>query len=1116
MEKNKLVYLGGFLFLMLFLFTIPRHYDNEPSCPINQNEDRGDFDTFNFPTSANGPTSYASNHFYIIEEDFNSLDDWTKDTSGGGSAYINNEKLRMEGGSESNEKSVSVQYNKPIPSLIRGKIKFNYSIISGILGTHNLKFEVSGDGGGTWEILFEKTSGSGQEIINLEHEGYNSQSDLAIRFKFTGSRSNNNYAEIDFITLGTYEFIWTEDYDKIPPNDPQNFNLFLTPNFGSYMNDLDTDNVSIWYNVNDDQVQDGNRVNSSKSENNFTLTIQDSAYSSSDNVYYQIWINHITTHEIHKSSLENFTCIDEAPPNISNLNTNESTYENDILLSCHVEDNQNGVGLQNVTLDINNETETDDDILILSNHSGSIPEGGGDFEFLISSEYLSAKKNLNYKIYAEDKNGNLNDTVDEYLNIGDNITPSVSFNADNSEEGKIDCFKNLIVNYSITEPIAASGLKNVELLVKIGYNPPGSEEDYNFSVKPIEPITLTGGVFNFNISYSKYAYNQTIYTFINATDDNNNSYIGFNDGSVHQIQITDKSSPRVILLSDLTACSYQENKTLKFDVFEPKGGAGIKNESIKFYYQLNEKFTDPQSLSANVSKYGGVLNFQLNSSDLNWKYGNITYFQFNVSDRDGNLNSTNILNFNITDNILPKYNETLRRNTNGWVYDNYKLMNFTVEDPDFKEGFSSGIGDIELYYRPGGEPDASYHSGNLIQSEVAPNKNTYTFNLTLTEKMYEKSPTIYYKLNLTDIAGNSLSNVTNSFQIYSNPYIITSQETLDEVIGSTTFTIDFDLNFNCSVIYTIYRNGDTYKKTTFNYIDHFHRQFDLPEDSYEIAFEFPGTGDSYTFSTELDITPAEPIDTLDMKIYGSEVVKLEWKPPTGADSKTVYKIYRSTDADFNAIDGTLIATIRPGDSLSYEDESVEPGKTYYYKVISVDRVNNIQTDSAQVKASVPTSPVPVIIALIVIGAAVGVGGFIAYEKITSKKREEMFSKVDMSELDLEEDFESDIVVEDKLEKWDTIQTKAKAKPAPNAVQSESGFEFSEAEAKGTSKLPAGSYWTQALKRLLKYAVETELNKDYGKTLKAYTMVKRIAQKMDNTALLNKIEKKIHNLYQGIA
>ncbi|MGV9203586.1 MAG: hypothetical protein ACOC44_06120, partial [Promethearchaeia archaeon] len=1006
-------------------------------------------------------------------------------------------------------------YSNSIPPFIKGKISFEYSIEEDS-DTHTLRFQVSTDEGDNWNTLFNKTSGSGSQEINLEERGYSDEQNFAIRFYFK-AKTNEDKAYVDNFQLGNYEFCWSEKNDNIDPEIDQDINLYLNPDFADYMDDLDSDNVSLWYNINDDQVDQGSKVVSTQRSNNFTLTIPSSAYSSSDTVYYEIWINHESTQEIHKSSKGSFTCLDKTPPTVKNIESNVTTYENDILLSCYVEDNQNGVGLENVTLYINNATETDEDILVLSNYSDSIPEDGGYFGFLILSEYLSAEKDLHYQIHTEDKNGNQNNTMEGDLDIGDNREPHVSFNDDNSESGEIDCFEDLFVNYSITEPLAGSGLKDIQLLVKIGDNPPENNNDYNFSTVPLEDISSTGGVFNFNISYSHYAYNKTIYHFVNATDNYDNNFIGFNNASSQPIDIIDNSPPFVSGYSEnFDACSYEQNKTLKFDIVEPSGGSGIKNDSIILSYQLNENLTSPQSLETNISKYGGYIDFQLNFTDLDWKYGDIIYFQLTVSDRDENAYSTETFNFKITDLVSPEY-ENLTLNTNGWVYDNYKLMNFTVEDPDFDDAnLSSGIDSIQLYYNPGEEPSATDYRGVRLQPTVIKEKETYTFNLTLNESMFQTSPIIYYRINVTDVAGNSLLTEPQTFHLYSRPYIITSEDLLDEVIGSTTFTIDFDLNFHCDVSYTIYQDEEFYAEDSLNYINQFHRQFDLPEDTYDIVFNFSGTGHTYKFSTELDVTPPEPIQSLELTVYGSEVVKLNWETPSGADPVTVYKIYRSTEADFNPLEGTLIATIQPGEELRYEDNTIEPGKTYYYKVISLDRVNNMQTKSVQVEASIPTSPVPIIITFIVIGAIAGAGGFIAYQKITTKKREKMFSEVDLSELDLEEDFDSEMVVEDKMEKWDTIQTKAKAKPAPKPVKTEAGFEFSEGKGKRMSELPAGTYWTQEVKRLLNRAVDYELKGKYGKTLKLYTMVRRIAKQMENDELLHKMQGKIGSLHRDIA
>ncbi|HEC86835.1 MAG TPA: hypothetical protein ENI49_03080, partial [Thermoplasmatales archaeon] len=81
--------------------------------------------------------------------------------------------------------------------------------------------------------------------------------------------------------------------------------------------------------------------------------------------------------------------------------------------------------------------------------------------------------------------------------------------------------------------------------------------------------------------------------------------------------------------------------------------------------------------------------------------------------------------------------------------------------------------------------------------------------------------------------------------------------------------------------------------------------------------------------------PAAPTSPRDLQATsGNGYVTLTWQPPVddGSSPITEYKIYRGTTTDRE----TLIATI--GDILSYVDDNVTNGETYYYRVAAINEV----------------------------------------------------------------------------------------------------------------------------------------------------------------------------------
>jgi hypothetical protein len=77
-------------------------------------------------------------------------------------------------------------------------------------------------------------------------------------------------------------------------------------------------------------------------------------------------------------------------------------------------------------------------------------------------------------------------------------------------------------------------------------------------------------------------------------------------------------------------------------------------------------------------------------------------------------------------------------------------------------------------------------------------------------------------------------------------------------------------------------------------------------------------------------------------------VTLTWNASTSAVAG--YNIYRSTvkGRDYVKINATLVK-----DRLSYKDEEVDSGKTYYYVTRSVDAKGKESSDSAEVLVTVP-------------------------------------------------------------------------------------------------------------------------------------------------------------------
>jgi len=84
--------------------------------------------------------------------------------------------------------------------------------------------------------------------------------------------------------------------------------------------------------------------------------------------------------------------------------------------------------------------------------------------------------------------------------------------------------------------------------------------------------------------------------------------------------------------------------------------------------------------------------------------------------------------------------------------------------------------------------------------------------------------------------------------------------------------------------------------------------------------------------TALAATPPSTVSNLTARIVG-DYVELSWSPPvyTGGLPVTQYVVYRGIDPNSLSVYRTL-----PGNTTTFTDSNLEPGKTYYYRVQAVN------------------------------------------------------------------------------------------------------------------------------------------------------------------------------------
>ncbi|MGD9589743.1 MAG: fibronectin type III domain-containing protein [Pyrinomonadaceae bacterium] len=121
-----------------------------------------------------------------------------------------------------------------------------------------------------------------------------------------------------------------------------------------------------------------------------------------------------------------------------------------------------------------------------------------------------------------------------------------------------------------------------------------------------------------------------------------------------------------------------------------------------------------------------------------------------------------------------------------------------------------------------------------------------------------------------------------------------------------------------------------------------------------------GTGATRTESLESNIVEVMPVDKFppsaltSITIAASPTTISIFFPPNPENDVTGYKIYRSEDGTVPKAEWKLL-TGKQLETNTFQDTSVEPGKTYFYYVISIDKFGNESAPSEVVSDRTPPS-----------------------------------------------------------------------------------------------------------------------------------------------------------------
>ncbi len=737
---------------------------------------------------------------------------------------------------------------------------------------------------------------------------------------------------------------------------------------------------------------------------------------------------------------------------------------------------------------------------------------GGLITFRVNSSITYARYELNWSLIAIDNANNMNNYTGQII-IRDNIVPSAFYVGNNGTGNSFEYFEWAMIYYDISESIDATGFFNdgtgLTLYYKNGTSI--SSSDYDGSIGVYNASILDyGGIYAFIIPEAFITYGQTIWFWLNASDTqgNTNSTWSFRKN----ITIIDTIRPTIAINpSSSVQVSYHLDKTISYTPIEPSDASGLKNATL--YWKEGSAPTKFDNDGFFTTSYipgfdgGTPLNWDLSRIALNFTYLKRFYIVIEIYDMAGNNETSSAISFLIIDTVVPDYSENAG-NTADWCWRANKKIWITVWDPNYDN--SSGIASLTIFYRWEFPASDMFYDYLIVNGSVIPTLASYMFSLPLLQADYNTHQTggvaiVHYYVKIVDVNGTSRG-VANHFNVYNEVFNNATKQgpAMQQWLASAKvffyveayFVTDFWIDIDGKGYYNYYSNvfSGTIDLQSKGYGEGYH----------SVAFKFLGNVSILLFNFSLDLYPPDKITDFKLTIYGLDVVELTWDDPAGIDNYTIYKIYRSTSRDIQLIPENLFAEKTIFEEKSILDDTVEGGNTYFYVIIAVDRVGHISAPSDILSASIPGNILLTAIIIIVIVAVVGITGFMAYKKIQTKKRERLFSKVDMSKFELDE---QDVIAEGKGisgPQWKDITPKT-------VIKTQEGFQFTEQPTIPLSDLD--TYRNNEIGKLLSEAAEYELQGEYGKLLKVYSVLTRLSKRIDNRLLAMSISSKKEEIYR---
>jgi hypothetical protein len=1063
-----------------------------------------DVDETSLRSSINDPFQ-KSHQFYLLNEKFDTtLDNWTK--TGDILWGISSGNLRMNGDDNGGFENGWVTLIDMLPPFRYGFLSLYYEFVEYQLFPDSA-FQIDIGYDGFWQTIasgYEDESG----WINLDLSSYDTNhSNFKIRFGLIAEDSSE-YLEIDDITLTVYEFMVQES-----SGDPINSTLIgqylqgvINPHFLSY-SDWNQQEVWIQYDANNPTLTGAPWVKCTNNLfGNFSRIISRSEYNHMDTLYYRYRTQNQDNSSQRYSNIFSFYVIDGDPPDITGPtdgNYSSAVYYNNVSIVFLINDSTNigGSGIKSIVMYCRNGSEAqlgDPEV----DPNGTVGTDR-EYEFVIPSWYLNSSQDLHYKIVAIDNNDNEGVETGSF-SVDDDRSPEVLYKG--ASVDPVEYNESIFFYYDITEPATASGLQDVELRIKTGTlaEKPSGPGDYDQSVSPLTPVNNSGGGFIFEVGEQYFDWSADVFAwcFVYAEDKNNN--VNTSDVIPVQINVTDSYAPIVVADSDNGInCSYNADKILIFEVTEPVGASGINSDLFCLYYKINDpSLSNPIKINRTIDKWHEIITFTIDDAGLSLH--DIIYFRLNFTDNAGNPYDSGILNFGVWDFEDPTLSLNAINDTGNdgvvMYYEDLEIK-YEISEDDYGIGFDPNPSTLKFYYKIGSPPSSpSDYSKILYPSEnIARRGGIYSIVINHDDYVYGEY--IYYWVNVSDIYGNHEDTYGNIryFNI-SNVYtaIVSAPS---GYINYKSVNISLITNLACDIWYVL--NGTNTSTPIFT--NFYSEIIELDSDGkYNFVFyaydsrSEHATGISFT----LDTQPTGKV-TLTYTLVGP-IVELHWDVPSGVDSRTYYRIYKSTEPDFELSEDTLVYIWHPDDEgriktyghdLIFIDKETTAGSLYYYKIVAIDRAENVSEGSDLLTVSIPTDPMVIFIIIVAIIAAAAVSGFFVIQKIR-------FRKVGPFYTDKELGIDDKIVFPEKeikptiKQKWDTIKT-IKPKSVPSIAP---------------PIMNKTMYWNSELAKLIQEGYEFESKGKYLEAIKTYQILVRISNRINGSDLAQVFQEKILTIY----